>query len=276
MAPDRPAVTGAALPRPPVAGRLKALLSLAIVGGLVVLAIRQTDFDLPALFTGAADFWQFFGRLVPPFSELGSDWGAYLPDLLPPLIETLQIAYVGTFFGTLLAMPLIFLASANTASDPVSMWVARTLLTILRSIPDLLWAAILVPILVVGPLPGAVALTLFSIGILAKLGSETVESIDPGPLEALRAAGAGRVATIVYAVVPQVAATMVSYILYIFEINVRASVIIGYVGAGGIGFTLQERLNFFDYTGVGLIILVIFIVVLAIDGVSVWARSKLI
>lgn len=276
MAPEASAAPRSDLPRPPVAGRLKALLSLGIVAGLVVIAVRQTDFDLEALFTGAADFWRFFGRLVPPLSELGSDWGAYLPDLLPPLIETLQIAYVGTFFGTLLAMPLIFLASANTAIDPVSMWVARTLLTILRSIPDLLWAAILVPILVVGPLPGAVALTLFSIGILAKLGSETVESIDPGPLEALRATGAGRVATIVYAVIPQVAATMVSYILYIFEINVRASVIIGYVGAGGIGFTLQERLNFFDFTGVGLIILVIFIVVLAIDGVSIWARSKLI
>ena len=276
MAPDRAATTGAELPRAPLAGRLKALLSLAIVAGLVVIAMRQTSFDLPALFTGAADFWRFFGRLVPPVSELGSDWGAFLPDLLPDLLETLQIAYVGTFFGTLLAMPLIFLASANTATDPVSMWVARTLLTILRSIPDLLWAAILVPILVVGPLPGAVALTLFSIGILAKLGSETVESIDPGPLEALRATGAGRFATIVYAVLPQVAATMVSYILYIFEINVRASVIIGYVGAGGIGFRLQERLNFFDYTGVGLIILVIFIVVLVIDGLSVWARSKLI
>jgi len=276
VAPDRAATTGAELPRAPLAGRLKALLSLAIVAGLVVIAMRQTSFDLPALFTGAADFWRFFGRLVPPVSELGSDWGAFLPDLLPDLLETLQIAYVGTFFGTLLAMPLIFLASANTATDPVSMWVARTLLTILRSIPDLLWAAILVPILVVGPLPGAVALTLFSIGILAKLGSETVESIDPGPLEALRATGAGRFATIVYAVLPQVAATMVSYILYIFEINVRASVIIGYVGAGGIGFRLQERLNFFDYTGVGLIILVIFIVVLVIDGLSVWARSKLI
>jgi len=147
---------------------------------------------------------------------------------------------------------------------------------VLRSIPDLLWAALLVPILVVGPLPGAVALTMFTIGVLAKLGSETVEAIDPGPLEALRASGAGKVATIVFAVVPQVAATMISYILYSFEINVRASVIIGLVGAGGIGFLLQVRLNFFDYTAVGLIIVVIFAVVLVIDGISVWARSKLI
>jgi len=270
------ATTAVAVPRPPLVGRLRSLLTLGIVAAVVVVSFRQTDFDLLALFTGAADFWKFFGRLVPPLSEVGTDWGKYLPQLAKPLIETLQIAYVGTFFGTLLAMPLIFLASATTALDPVSMWVARVLLTILRSIPDLLWAAILVPILVVGPLPGAVALSLFSIGVLAKLGSETVEAIDPGPVEALRAAGAGRLATIIYAVVPQVAATMVSYILYVFEINVRASVIIGYVGAGGIGFTLQNRLNFFDYTGVGLIIVVIFAVVLVIDGLSVWARSRLI
>lgn len=274
MAPE--ATTAVAVPRPPLVGRLRSLLTLGIVAAVVVVSFRQTDFDLLALFTGAADFWKFFGRLVPPLSEMGTDWGKYLPQLAKPLIETLQIAYVGTFFGTLLAMPLIFLASATTALDPVSMWVARVLLTILRSIPDLLWAAILVPILVVGPLPGAVALSLFSIGVLAKLGSETVEAIDPGPVEALRAAGAGRLATIIYAVVPQVAATMVSYILYVFEINVRASVIIGYVGAGGIGFTLQNRLNFFDYTGVGLIIVVIFAVVLVIDGLSVWARSRLI
>jgi phosphonate transport system permease protein len=273
-----PELTGAATaaPPPPLVARLRGLLSLAIVLGVVALAYWQTDFDVAALFTGSADFWRFFGRLVPPLPEMRSEWGAYLPQLAGPLLETLQIAYVGTFFGTLLAVPLIFLASANTAVDRVSMWVARVLLTVLRSIPDLLWAAILVPILVVGPLPGAVALTLFSIGVLAKLGSETVEAIDPGPLEALRAAGAGRLATIVYAVVPQIAATMVSYVLYVFEINVRASVIIGLVGAGGIGFLLQVQLNFFNYTRVGLIIVVIFLVVLAIDAVSVWARSKLI
>src|SRR5690606_1517399 len=149
----RQVATPAAVPAPPLAGRLKGLLALTIVGGIVFLAYRQTSFDFEALFTGAADFWRFFGRLVPPVSEIGSDWGAYLPDLVGPLVETLQIAYVGTFFGTLLALPLIFLASANTAADPISMWIARTLLTILRSIPDLLWAAMLVPILVVGALP---------------------------------------------------------------------------------------------------------------------------
>lgn len=262
------ATTSTAIPRPPAAARLRSLATLGIVVVAFVVAYVQTDFDLWALFTGSSDFFRFFGRLVP-------DWTA-LPQIWAPLVETMQIAYVGTVLGTTIALPLIFLGSSNTALDPVSMWVARTVLTVLRSIPDLLWAALFVPILAPGPLPGVVALTFFTIGVLAKLGSETVEAADPGPLEALRAAGAGRNRTIVYAVWPQVSATMISYILYAFEINVRASVIIGFVGAGGIGQLLLRYLNFFDWPGMGTLILVIFVVVLLIDGLSVWARSKLI
>lgn len=258
----------AALPRPPAAARLRTYLTAAIVVGLLVTAYQATNFDLASLFTGAADFFRFFRRLAPDWSALEIIWR--------PLIETMQIAYVGTVLGTSIALPLIFLASANTALDPVSMWVARVILTVLRSIPDLLWAALFVTILSPGALPGVVALTFFTVGVLAKLGSETVESVDPGPLEALKAAGAGRNRTIVFAVWPQVAATMTSYVLYAFEINVRASVVLGFVGAGGIGQLLYTRLNFFDYTGVGAIVAVTFVVVLAVDAVSVWARSKLI
>lgn len=255
-------------PRPPRVAALKSWLTLAAVLGLIALALRQTKFNLQALFTGAYDFFRFFGRMAPDLTALPQIWG--------PLLQTIQIAYVSTVVGSLIAIPLIFLASANTAVNPASMWVARTLLTVLRSIPDLLWAAIFVAVLGLGALPGVVALTFFSIGVLAKLGSETVEAVDPGPLEALRAVGAGRNRTIVFAVIPQVAATMVSYILYVFEINVRASVVIGFVGAGGIGVLLQTYMGFFDYPGLGTLILVVFIVVLAIDGFSVWARSRLI
>ena len=272
MPPDAPAPTEraatAAVPRPPAAQRHRNLLTLGIVLALFFVSAWQTGFDLEALLTGTRDFITFFGRLTPDFS--------YLPEIWEPLLETLQIAYLGTVFGTTLAMPLLFLASANTTTDPVTLWIARSILTILRSIPDLLYAAILAPILAIGPLPGVVALTLFTMAVLAKLGSETIEAVDPGPLEALRATGAGRNNMIVYSVVPQIAATMTSFILYVFEINVRASVIIGLVGAGGIGEPLLARLNFFAYGDVSMIILVIFIVVLAIDGLSVWARSKLI
>ncbi|MFO7545844.1 MAG: phosphonate ABC transporter, permease protein PhnE [Trueperaceae bacterium] len=247
---------------------MRTIMTAAVVAVLFIVSYRQTDFDLFALFTGSSDFFRFFARLVPDWTALPQIWG--------PLVETIQIAYVGTVLGTLIALPLIFLASANTAVDPVSLWIARTVLTVLRSIPDLLWAGLFVPIFGLGALPGTLALTFFTIGVLAKLGSETVEAADPGPLEALRAAGAGRNRTIVFAVVPQVAATMTSYVLYSFEINVRASVVIGFVGAGGIGQLLLRYLNFFDYPGVATLIVVIFAVVLLIDGLSVWARSRLI
>lgn len=264
QAPERPA----AIPRPPAVARWRTLFTLAIVLALFAVSYWQTNFNIVSLFTGAEDFFRFFRRMIP-------DWTA-LPQIWPPLLETIQIAYVATIIGSILAVPLIFLASANTTTDPVTMWVSRTILSILRSVPDLLWAALFAAVLGFGALPGVVALTLFSMAVLAKLASETVEAVDPGPLEALRAVGAGRNRTIIFAVVPQVAATLVSYILYIFEINVRASVVLGFVGAGGIGMLLMRYLNFFDYTGMAALILVIFAVVLVIDGISVWARSKLI
>lgn len=269
MLPEPNAVPAAGTtPEPPRGQRLVAFTTLATFVALFGISAWRTGFSVTDLVTGTGDFFAFFGRLVP-------DW-SYLPQVWAPIIETLQIAYLGTLFGTALALPLLFLASANTTTDRVTLAVARSVMTILRSIPDLLYAALLAPILAIGPLPGVVALTLFSMAVLAKLGSETVEAVDPGPMEALRATGAGRNRTIVYAVLPQVSATMTSYVLYIFEINVRASVIIGLVGAGGIGQDLLARLNFFAYGDVSTIILVIFVLVLAIDALSVWARSKLI
>jgi phosphonate transport system permease protein len=239
-----------------------------ILAVLFAVSVRQTGFDLEIVGEGMGDFFRFFRRLSP-------DWRA-LPQIWGPLLETLQIAYLGTMFGTVLGLPLIFLASFNTTVNPLVMWVARTVLTILRSIPDLLYAAILAPMLAFGPLPGVVALTLFTMAVLAKLASEAVESIDPGPLEAMKAVGAGRNRMIVYGVLPQIGATLTSFILYVFEINVRASVIIGLVGAGGIGNLINRYLNFFDYPGLGALLIVVFFVVLAIDQLSVLLRSRLI
>lgn len=262
-APDR-----STTPERPEGQRLVAVATLSSFGVLFVVSAWQTGFSVQDLATGTGDFFAFFAQLVPA-------WG-YLPEVWAPILETLQIAYLGTLFGTSIAMPLLFLASANTTTDRVTLAIARSILTVLRSIPDLLYAALLAPILAIGPLPGVVALTLFSMAVLSKLGSETVEAVDPGPMEAVRATGAGRNRVIVYSVVPQIAATMISYILYVFEINVRASVIIGLVGAGGIGQDLIARLNFFAYGDVATIILVIFVLVLLIDALSVWARARLI
>lgn len=254
--------------RPPLAGRWLNWTTWGVVLALFVISVQQTGFTLAGIGDGALDFVRFFRRLAP-------DWRA-LPEIWKPLLETIQIAYLATVFGTLIGLPVIFLASRNTAINGPSMWFARSLLTILRSIPDLLYAAILAPILSIGPLPGVVALSIFTMAVLAKLTSETVEAVDPGPLEALQAVGAGRNRLIIYGVVPQISATLTSYVLYIFEINVRASVVIGLVGAGGIGNLLNRYLSFFDYGGLGTLIIVVFVAVLTIDQLSVWARSRLI
>lgn len=254
--------------RPGLAARWLNWGTWGIIAALFVVSIRQTGFNVEVIGEGVFDFVRFFRRLTP-------DWRA-LPEIWKPLLETLQIAYLATVFGTLIGLPVIFLASFNTTVNKPVMWLARSILTVLRSVPDLLYAAILAPILAVGPLPGVVALTIFTMAVLAKLTSETVEAVDPGPLEAIRAVGAGRNRVIAYAVLPQIWATLTSYVLYIFEINVRASVVIGLVGAGGIGNLLNRYLAFFDYGGLGTMIAVIFVVVLAIDQLSVWARSRLI
>jgi phosphonate transport system permease protein len=267
--PDPGAAPPPAAPvRPDTAGRFVNWATWGVIAALFAVSVQQTGFNLELVVSGAADFFRFFRRLAP-------DWRA-LPEIWGPLLETLKIAYLATFFGTLIGLPLIFLASFNTTVNRPVMYVTRALLTVLRSIPDLLYAAILAPILTLGPLPGVVALTIFTMAVLAKLTSETVESVDPGPLEAIRAAGAGRNRIIVYGVLPQISATLTSYVLYIFEINVRASVVLGLVGAGGIGNLLTRYLSMFDYGGLGVLIIVVFVVVLAIDQLSVWARSRLI
>lgn len=254
--------------RPPLASRLLTLGTIGIWAALLWLAARETRFSFSDLWSGAGDFFYFFLNLSPDWRALAEVWG--------PLIETLQIAYLGTLFGTLLAAPLIFLASFNTTPNTPVMWVARSILTLIRSIPDLLYAAILAPVLSVGPLPGVVALTIFTMAVLAKLSSETVEAVDPGPLEAVRATGAGRNRVIVYAVLPQIAATMTSYILYVFEINVRASTVLGLVGAGGLGQLLSRYIAFIDYAGIAVMVIVVFAVVLIIDSASVFLRSRLL
>lgn len=257
-----------ALPKPPAVKVLQNFGTLAIVVALFWLAGNQTSFALPLLWEGAADFFRFFGKMKP-------DWRA-LPEQWAPLLETVNIAYLGTLFGTILSLPLIFLASFNTTINTPVQLIARAVMTLIRSIPDLLYAAILAPVLAIGPLPGVVALTIFTMAILAKLGSETVEAIDPGPLEALRASGANGLQVIVYAVLPQIAATMVSYVLYTFEINVRASTVLGLVGGGGIGQLLNTYLGFRDYPAMGVLIIVTFAAVVLIDSLSTYVRARLL
>ncbi|WP_148235768.1 phosphonate ABC transporter, permease protein PhnE [Thermaerobacter marianensis] len=257
--------------RPPVALRTRAetVFWLVVLVVLYLWSSEGTEVSLLSLWEGLDTVARMLRRMWPP------DW-SYLPETLEPLLETLRLALLGTTLGALLAVPLSFLSARNVAGRGWAYQVSRAVMNLIRSIPDLVWAALLVPAVGIGPTAGVLALTLFSTGIVAKLVSESVEAIDRGPLEALDAVGASRLARIVYAVAPQVLPHFIAYTLFMFEINLRTSTVLGLVGAGGIGATMMTQLTFFRYDRLMAIVIMLFVLVVVVDWISTRWRQRLV
>jgi phosphonate transport system permease protein len=201
---------------------------------------------------------------------------AFLPDTIGPLIETFQIAVIAAIVGCAVALPAAFLASRVTAPNGWVLAVDRGTLNVIRALPDLLYAMVFVAALSVGPAAGILALVFFNLGVMAKLLSETVDAVDQGPLEAARAAAATHWLMVRSAVFPQVLPSYVAYALYVFELNVRSSTVIGIVGAGGIGNLLNQQMKYFAYGNVGLILAELFVLVLVIELASMSLRRRLL
>ncbi|MDR4886915.1 phosphonate ABC transporter, permease protein PhnE [Fredinandcohnia sp. QZ13] len=199
----------------------------------------------------------------------------YADTVLTSLIETWNMAFLSTTLSAIVALPISFLAAANINKNKAFYKAFRFFLNILRTIPELILAVILVAIVGIGALAGVLALFIFSVGILAKLISETIEAIDPNPLEAIRATGGNIVQVIWYGVLPQIMPHFTSYSLYVLEINVRASVVLGFVGAGGIGLILKKQLAMFNFDNVSTIVIMTFIAVTIIDFISNRVRERL-
>lgn len=275
MAPRSPAPR----PRELAPRRLKLLWLVAGIAVFLVYALsaRATEFNLWIIVRDSDLFLQLVREMVPSTRER---WlhllTHYLPRLRQPFLQTAQIAILGTAGGAVLSVPLVLLASRNVTPHPAVYIVAKALMNLVRTIPDLLYAAIFVAAVGVGPLSGVLALTVFSTAVLAKLTSESVEAVDPGPLEAIRAAGGTSLQVLRHAVAPQVAPLFWSHCLYVFEVNIRASTVLGLVGAGGIGQQLQLMLSLFQYENAFVIILVTFFLVVAIDFVAGRIRERLV
>jgi phosphonate transport system permease protein len=175
-----------------------------------------------------------------------------------------------------IALPLSFLASSLTAPNRPLYLVDKGFISLIRTVPDLFWAMIFVSSVGAGAFAGALALVFFSLAIMAKLLSETVDAADPGPLEAAKATGSRHFPAVRAAVLPQVLPNYVAYALYVFEINVRASVVLGVVGAGGIGQVLDAQRLFYRFDRVLAVVMLIFIVVFAIEQISIALRRRLV
>ena len=196
------------------------------------------------------------------------------------MIETIVLGMMATIFGIIFAVPVSFLAARNLMSgSPVTMalyFVTRTILNIIRSIEPLIWAILAITVVGLGPFAGIIALTVHSVAALGKLYSEAIESIDPGPIEAIQATGATRLQTIMYAVVPQMIPPFVSFSIYRWDINVRMSTIIGLVGGGGIGFLLTQYIRLLDYRSAGIAVWFIAITVATLDYESADIRQRFV
>lgn len=247
-------------------------------------AALQVDLTLPGLIENMTNVANIPNFWPPSFTwAIGEgtwwwlpSWDFGSPTLASPLIETFQIGIIASVVGCLVALPVSFLASKVTAPGRISYLLDKGFMNVTRTIPDLFWAMVFVAGLGVGPLAGVFALFFFSLAIMSKLLSETIDSVDPGPLEAARATGGSHFPAVRMSVFPQVLPNYVAYALYIFELNIRASLVLGIVGAGGIGRVLEAQRRFFRFDRVFAVVIIIFVLVFLIEQVSVALRRRLV
>ena len=241
---------------------------IACALALFLWSAWETELSLPRMVEGLPFMADFLRRMVPPdLSVLGNAGRGAL--------QTLQIAVVGTAVAAVAALPLGFGAARNVAPA----WLfygARSVLNALRAIDTLVYALFFVAAVGLGPFPGVLAVLAYTTTILAKLYSEAIEAIDPGPVEAVTAAGATRLQVLRFGVVPQLLPLFISFTLYRFETNIRAAAILGFVGAGGIGFYIQTYLRLLNYPAASTVLLVLIALVMAVDFTSSRIRQRLV
>ncbi|MGW4478160.1 phosphonate ABC transporter, permease protein PhnE [Rhodococcus triatomae] len=247
--------------------RVRFLAGIPIALIVLVWSFNGAEFDFAKLSEGAVNMGEFLSRLFPPdFSKFGT--------IVELLVETLQMAIVGTVLGGILSLLVAFAASSNIAPKWLY-YTARWTMNIIRSVPDLVFALMFVSAVGLGPFAGILAMTLGSIGSIGKIYAEAMEAVDRGPVVAMEAVGASKRQVITYGILPQAAPNLVSYTLLLFEGNVRGATILGLVGAGGIGLELTTAMKMYDYGHLSAIIICIIVLVTVIDQGSALIRRRI-
>ncbi|MDD3113833.1 MAG: phosphonate ABC transporter, permease protein PhnE [Candidatus Izemoplasmatales bacterium] len=248
-----------------------------IIVGVVILLLYLFSLLIPVNL-GLIQLSELKVILQKMFSPKGTrTWGdyfGYLLTLQEPLVDTLSMSFAGTLIGSLMAIPLAVLSAKNIVKKAYIYLPARTIMNLFRTIPAMVLALIAVFFVGIGVLSGIIAITLFTFSIMSKMLYEVIETIDMNPVEALESTGASKIESLRYAVMPQVTPIFLSYLIYIFEINVRSSTILGYVGAGGIGMIIKDNI-LYNYDRVGASIILMFFVILVVQLFSSFARGRL-
>jgi len=248
------------------------LLILLLVAVLVAWSIEVTVI--------ADTDWERIGSVANVLESLhrfaGIDWDLF-PTLLKPAIETFMIACLGTLLGVILCIPAVWFGALNiTPFKPITYPLARLMMTLSRSIHEIVWALFFVAVVGLGAMAGIFAIAVRSVGFIAKMTAEAIEDIDRGPVDAIRAVGGNGFQVMLYAILPQVLPQMLSVIIFEWEINIRRSAILGLVGAGGLGLVFFRQLNTFNFPGVTTVIITILGIILIGELVSYFVRRSAI
>ena len=263
----------AAPPRLRLLSRGAVLAALVVVALVVahVLAWRATELSTSALLEGWRGMADFFDQAIPPDVR----WTEVLEPSLNAAKITLYIALLGTTLSIPPALLLAVLGARTTAPSSAVYQASRSLLSLLRAVPEIVFALIFITAVGLGPFPGVLALLFHNVGVMGKLWSEAIEEVDLGPVEALRVAGAKRTQVVAHAIVPAVGPQFVGLLLYRFDVNVRASLVLGLVGAGGIGFLINQSIQLFRFDEMLTHILVVLALIVVVDNVSASVRRRI-
>ena len=249
--------------------RLKRGAAIFVIIILIVVAMALTGLLDPQRFL---DAWpaikQLSSEMFPPDFRRYQNW-------LRPLADTLAMSVAGTALAVSLSLLLALFAARNTTPNIFVYHATRTLSNLLRSIPELIMGIIFVAMVGFGALPGVLAVGFHSVGMIGKFFAESIEHVDPKPVEAARAAGASPLQVVFHAVLPQVLPQLADTTIYRWEYNFRASTVLGAVGAGGIGFELIAALRVLEYAQVSALLICILICVTIVDGIGSALRSFL-
>jgi len=243
-----------------------------LIIGLIIAIVIAASYNIDA---NPVDFVEGLPNLAIIAEELTEIEPKLFETAFYSMFETIQMAFIGTIVGVVIALPLSIFAARNLNTK----WVyapVRAILAAIRTFPSILWAILFVIMVGLGTFAGVLAIIMYTIGFVAKLQYESIESVDTDPMDAVSSIGVSKWQLVRYVVLPESAPHLLSHILYMFDYNVRQSSILGLVGAGGIGFYIINYIKFFEYGKAAVFMLVVLVVVLIIDWVSVKIRDKYI
>lgn len=294
---------------PPKSNLVKTIINFVIILVVLAWAFNGAKFDFKELYNGAGPLANTIGRMLPPdFSKIGDPehyskpanltvpelmlpipleadkskqrtiwWNNQFPQtILGSMIQTIQMALAGTVIALIFAFPLSFLAARNTTPHPMIYKVLKVVLSLFRTIPELAIGLIFVSAVGLGAFAGTMALAFTTTTVLVKLLSESIEGIDEGVVEAIKATGANYFQTLSFAVVPQLLPHLISFGLYRFETNIRAASVLGLIGAGGMGYLLNNAFRTFAYKEASAIVVILIVLVITVDTISAKLRKMAI